>query len=73
MRAELASRTRKISLATALVLATSLLLPAHVSAATPVAGAACSKAGLTSSTSTKKFTCIKSGKKLVWDKGTTMA
>ena len=63
---------RKISLATALVLATSLLLPAHVSAATPVAGAACSKAGLTSSTSTKKFTCIKSGKKLVWDKGTTI-
>lgn len=63
---------RKISLATALVLATSLLLPAHVSAATPVSGAACAKAGLTSSTPTKKFTCVKSGKKFVWDKGSTI-
>ena len=33
------------------------------------AGAACSKAGATSTVSNKKFTCVKSGKKLVWDKG----
>ena len=33
------------------------------------AGATCSKAGATSIVSNKKFTCVKSGKKLVWDKG----
>jgi hypothetical protein len=32
-------------------------------------GASCTKSGSTSTTSGKKFTCIKSGKKLVWDKG----
>lgn len=63
---------RKFSLAAALTLAASLLLPTHVSAATPAAGVACTKAGATSSTATKKFTCVKSGKKLVWDKGTTI-
>ena len=33
------------------------------------AGAVCKPAGLTSIVSGKTFTCIKSGKKLVWDKG----
>jgi hypothetical protein len=33
------------------------------------AGASCTKAGLTSTVSGKKYTCIKSGKKLVWDAG----
>jgi hypothetical protein len=33
------------------------------------AGATCSKTGSTSTSSGKKYTCIKSGKKLVWDKG----
>jgi hypothetical protein len=33
------------------------------------AGSACSKAGITSVVSTKTYTCIKSGKKLIWDKG----
>ena len=33
------------------------------------AGAACSKAGKTSVASGKTFTCTKSGKKLVWNKG----
>lgn len=32
-------------------------------------GASCSKAGSTSVSNGKKFTCIKVGKKLVWDKG----
>jgi hypothetical protein len=36
------------------------------------AGAKCSKAGVTASVGGKKFTCIKSGKKLVWNKGTTI-
>ena len=33
------------------------------------AGAACTKAGSTSVASGKKYTCIKSGKKLAWNKG----
>ncbi len=33
------------------------------------AGGACKKAGITSTTSGKTFTCVKSGKKLVWSKG----
>lgn len=41
----------------------------QVSAATAKAGATCSKLKATSVVKGKKFTCIKSGKKLVWDKG----
>ena len=37
------------------------------------AGAPCTKAGVTSIVSGKKFTCVKSGKKLVWDKGVLIA
>lgn len=40
-----------------------------VSFAAVKAGATCSKAGAKSVVSNKKFTCIKLGKKLVWDKG----
>jgi hypothetical protein len=36
------------------------------------AGATCAKAGQTSTLATKKFTCIKSGKKLIWDSGVTI-
>jgi len=43
-----------------------LLIPANAAAK---AGAKCNKAGITSVVSGKTFTCIKSGKKLVWDKG----
>jgi hypothetical protein len=50
-----------------LVLLLSLANP--VQAATPKAGAKCSKAGTTATASGKKFTCIKSGTKLVWNKG----
>jgi len=39
------------------------------SASPPKAGAHCSKAGLTKSYKGKKYTCIKSGKKLLWNKG----
>jgi hypothetical protein len=46
-----------------------LSLAAPVQAATPKAGAKCTKAGATSITAGKKFTCIKSGNKLVWNKG----
>lgn len=40
--------------------------PAH---AVVKAGSKCSKAGATSTVAGKKFTCIKSGKKLVWNNG----
>ena len=36
------------------------------------AGATCSKAGVISNSGGKKFTCVKSGKKLVWNKGVVM-
>lgn len=37
------------------------------------AGDVCKKAGITATTSGKKFTCIKSGKKLIWNKGVAVA
>jgi M6 family metalloprotease-like protein len=48
-------------------LGTFLSMPAFGAVRT---GAICTKAGSTSTFSGKKFTCIKSGKKLVWDRGT---
>ena len=48
------------------LLLSTLLIPAN--AAIRV-GAKCNKAGITSVTAGKKFTCIKSGTKLVWSKG----
>ena len=45
------------------------LLPSNLANAAVKAGVACSKAGTTSIASGKKFTCIKSGNKLVWNKG----
>ena len=38
--------------------------------ASPKAGATCTKAGLTATASGFKFTCVKSGKKLIWNSGT---
>ena len=39
------------------------------SATPPKSGSACSKQGITQNYLGKKFTCIKSGKKLVWNSG----
>lgn len=52
-----------------LMLSLSLDIPMVPSIAAVKAGTACKTAGLTSIVSGKTFTCIKSGKKLVWDKG----
>ena len=57
---------RKALLALALISA--LLVPTQASAAAK-AGATCTKLKATQTVGTKKFTCVKSGKKLVWDKG----
>ena len=43
------------------------------SSAAVKAGAACTKVGAKSVTGGKSYTCIKSGKKLVWDKGVVVA
>ena len=37
------------------------------------AGTACKKVGSTSTAGGKKYTCVKSGKKMVWDKGATVS
>ena len=51
------------------IVVTSLLVPVSAQAATAKAGASCPKAKATQIVGNKKFTCIKSGKKLVWNKG----
>ncbi len=55
------------ALVLALFLITSLV-PA-IAATPPKAGSVCSKQGLTKTYQGKKFTCVKSGKKLIWNKG----
>ena len=49
------------------------LITAQLSAAAVTPGAKCSKAGATSTYNGKKYTCVKSGKKLVWNKGVAVA
>ena len=53
----------------AIAIAVLLTLAGPVQAATPKAGAKCTKVGSTATASGKKFTCVKSGTKLVWNKG----
>jgi hypothetical protein len=52
-----------------LTLIATLLVPMQANAATAKAGAKCTKLKATQIVGAKKFTCIKSGSKLVWDKG----
>jgi len=51
------------------ILSLSLSLPFIPANAAAKAGGACSKLNTTSITGSKKFTCIKSNKKLIWNKG----
>ncbi len=46
-----------------------VLIATPLYAAIPKAAETCSKAGSTAINAGKKFTCVKSGKKLVWNKG----
>lgn len=57
---------KKILLAFSLII--SLIAPINAHAAVK-AGASCKKAGQITTIAGKKFTCVKSGKKLVWNKG----
>ena len=61
---------RKSRLALAIVLLLSISSPVH--AAAPKAGSKCTKAGQTSTSAGIKYTCVKSGKKLLWDKGVAL-
>jgi M6 family metalloprotease-like protein len=56
----------------ALTLIFALVAPFNATAAIK-AGANCKKTGQTSTYAGKKFTCVKSGKKLVWNKGVALA
>jgi hypothetical protein len=51
------------------ILSISLYVPLLPASAAVKVGGACKKAGISATSSGKTFTCIKSGKKLVWDKG----
>lgn len=59
----------------AIILVLFLLAPLNsaVSATPPKPGAICNKAGATQNYNGKKFTCVKKGKKLIWNSGTTAA
>jgi len=49
------------------------LITAQLSVAAVTPGTKCSKVGATSTYNGKKYTCVKSGKKLVWNKGVSIA
>lgn len=60
---------RKISAVTSLILLASTLMLPPAGAANAKSGATCTRAGATATVANVKFTCIKSGKKLIWNKG----
>ena len=55
-----------------LIAVTLILAPVNAIAAVK-AGDVCKKAGSTATANGKKFTCVKSGKKFVWNKGVAIA
>jgi len=66
----LARNTLRIRLIVLLAI-TPLLLSSQISTshAAAKAGAKCTKVGITKVVKDKSYTCVKSGKKLVWNKG----
>lgn len=56
----------------ALVIALIFSASPAIAAPNPKAGALCSKAGISKTFNDKKFTCIKRGKKLVWNAGVSI-
>jgi hypothetical protein len=63
---------RKISPVISLIILASIIALPNAGAASVKSGATCTKAGATSTVANVKFTCIKSGKKLVWGKGVVL-
>ena len=62
----------KRAFASLLAIALCIAPLSQASAATAKAGASCAKLKATSIVKGKKFTCVKSGKKMVWDKGVSV-
>lgn len=62
---------RALSIGIVLALFSFIFLPSSIAAVTP--GASCTKVGLTINALARKFTCIKSGKKLLWNAGVKVA
>jgi hypothetical protein len=62
----------KRAFASLLVIALCIAPLSQASAVTAKAGNSCTKHKATSIVKGKKFTCVKSGKKLVWDKGVSV-
>lgn len=60
---------RKIYPVISLIILASILALPNAGAASVKSGATCTKAGMTSTVANVKFTCIKSGKKLIWNTG----
>jgi hypothetical protein len=60
---------RKILRALPLLLSMALIASVAQAATAPKAGSACKSLGQTVTAGGKKYTCVKSGKKLVWNKG----
>ena len=60
---------RRASAVLAPLMALILVASTAQAATAPKPGSACKKAGQTITAGGKKFTCVKSGKKLVWNKG----
>lgn len=58
-----------VKTSTLLVIFLAIGMTHSFSAATPKAGQKCNKLGASQTLSGKKFTCIKSGSKLIWNKG----
>lgn len=63
---------KKVAVAVVIAMSCSVLLGTSATAAVKT-GSACTKAGSTSTVSGKKYTCVKSGQKLVWDSGVKVA
>ena len=62
---------RKLLVGLVAVLSLSLVT-SQVSVAAVTPGSKCTKAGATSTSNGKKYTCVKSGKKLIWNKGVAL-
>jgi M6 family metalloprotease-like protein len=62
---------KALALVVSVTFLSSLLTSPALGAVKP--GATCTKAGATTNASGKKFTCVKSGKKLIWNKGVNFA
>lgn len=73
MKSMYSNTMKRITCATVIATSFLLIFPNVSYAGMTAAGASCSKAGATSVSNSKKFTCIKVGKKLVWDKGVAVA